>query len=109
MPQFPPVPAEVVAQARASLARRGIDARPVFVVGPGLEHGHVEFLTADGRLWPVILRVGADGVTAARTDQNGQPSTTTPQTPAPLAEALDRLMSLLETATPRFPAPEAAE
>lgn len=103
MPQIPLVPHEVVAQARARLSRDGIDARPVYVVGPDREHGQVEFFTAAGLVWPVVMRLDDEGVMAAPVDAEPAPAA------SPLSEALDRLAELLAAATPREPAPEAAE
>lgn len=54
----------------------------------------MEFFTADGLVWPVVMRLSAKGVVAASAD--GSPASA----PAPLAEALDQLMELLATATP---------
>ncbi|WP_404379809.1 hypothetical protein [Caenispirillum salinarum] len=101
--QIPPVPHEVVAQARGRLSREKVDARPVFVIGPDREDGQVEFFTADGLVWPVVLRLTAAGVVA-------MPADSAPASAASsLSEALDRLTELLAAATPREPAPEAAE
>ncbi|EKV32816.1 hypothetical protein C882_1654 [Caenispirillum salinarum AK4] len=103
MPHAHLVPHEVVAQARARLSRDGIDARPVYVVGPDREDGEVEFFTAAGLVWPVVLRLDGEGVVATPVDADPAPG------PSPLSEALDRLTDLLSAATPREPAPEAAE
>lgn len=91
------VPQEIIAHLRARFIAQGIDAKPVFVIGPDREDGQIEFFTGDGRLWPVVMRVGGDGLVPAA-DRSATP---TARPAASLDEAVEGVLSLLATSTPQ--------
>lgn len=98
---LPIVPHEVIAQARARLSRAGFDARPVYVVRSNRDYGQVEFLTSDGMIWPVVLRLEEKGVVAEPVEADSTLAASS------LDEALDQLTNLLAAATPRLLDPDA--
>lgn len=91
------VPQEIIAHLRARFIDQGIDAKPVFVIGPDREDGQIEFFTGDGRLWPVVMRVGADGlvpVADRAAADDGRPA-------ASLGEAVEGVLALLAGSVPQ--------
>lgn len=101
MTAIPLVPQEIVARLRARLSAQGIDARPVYVVGPEHETAQVEFFTGGGEVWPVVLRLDGDGQAVPL----GEAQDVATVAPRPLGEAMEQLCTLFSGCSPR-PVPE---
>lgn len=91
----PMVPQEIIAQLRARLSRDGLDARPVFVIGPNREDGQIEFFTGAGDVWPVVLRVAPDGALVAMPEGGDAAANLT------MDQAMEHLCAFLAGASPR--------
>ncbi|GAA0578824.1 hypothetical protein [Caenispirillum bisanense] len=92
------VPQEIIAHLRLRFSEQGIDAKPVFVIGPDREDGQIEFFTGDGKVWPVVMRVGSNGLVpladrAAEADDG--------TAAASVADAVDGIVGLLRTSAPK--------
>lgn len=92
------VPQEIIAHLRRRFTEQGIDAKPVFVIGPDREDGQIEFFTGDGMVWPVVMRVGRDGMTPVT--RHGE-DTAESAAAASLTDAADRILALLSTCGPQ--------
>lgn len=92
------VPQEIIAHLRLRFTEQGIDAKPVFVIGPDREDGQIEFFTGDGQVWPVVMRVGAAGLVPLPDRSANEEQATVAAT---LADAADRILTLIRGSAPR--------